>query len=179
MTPGSVEGGTRAVIPPLLVLGLGNPLLGDDGVGLRLLELLAADAPRRWGEAVELLDGGTQGLALLGRIAGRSALVLLDAVALGAAAGTIHVLDSGTALGLGYRSTTAHEGNAGELLKAALLLGDLPPEVAVVGIEPLQMRTGIGLTEVVEAALPEGARRARDVIDDALTHFPAVGAEQR
>ena len=156
---------------PVLVLGIGNSLLGDDGVGIRLVEELSRH-PDGWGHAVVFLDGGTQGLALLGRLAGRSALVLLDAVALGSPPGAIHILRNQEILTLGSRSSTAHEGNAGELLRAALLTGDLPPEVLVVGIEPESVHTGMGLSEVVREALPKALEAARAEV---LRSVPTAG----
>ena len=151
----------------VLVLGIGNSLLGDDGVGVRLVEELSRHAGG-WGAAIEFLDGGTQGLALLGRLEGRRVLVLLDAVALGAAPGTVHILRNQEVLTMGFRSTTAHEGNAGELLRAAMLIGDLPPEVVVVGVEPESVRTGMGLSESVEKAMPKALAAARAVLSDAI-----------
>ena len=74
---------------PVLVLAVGNILLGDDGCGQRVLAELAT-VRARWGSAVELVDGGTQGMALLGLLSGRRAVVVLDAVRLGAAPGTVH-----------------------------------------------------------------------------------------
>jgi hydrogenase maturation protease len=132
-------------------MALGNLLLGDDGVGLVLLERVAKHAD--WGPAVELLDGGTAGLALLGALDDRSGVLLLDAVGLGAAPGTVHVMALDQVLGMGRKAGTAHEGNAGELLQAAMLLGSLPAKVVVVGVEPELVRTGIGLSESVTAAL--------------------------
>jgi hydrogenase maturation protease len=159
MIPGSVE---------LLVLGLGNPLLGDDGAGLLLLSELEREA-QPWGHRVEFLDGGTQGLMLLERVAGRPALLILDAVSLGAAPGTVHVLRDTEALGLdSHHGQTAHEGNAAELLGAALLLGECPERVFVVGIEPAQVKTGIGLSEPVAAALPEALAAARELMAEML-----------
>jgi len=159
MTSGSVE---------LLVLGLGNPLLGDDGAGLLLLDELQRDAAG-WGARVEFLDGGTQGLMLLDRVAGRPTLLILDAVALGGAPGTVHVLRDVEALGLdSHHIQTAHEGNAGELLAAALLLGECPGQVFVVGIEPAQVKTGIGVSEPVRAALPAAAAAARGIVEEVM-----------
>ncbi len=142
---------------PLLVLGLGNPLLRDDGVGLRVLAEVEREAACGDG-SIEFMDGGTQGLALLGLIADRRTLVILDAVRLGAVPGTVHVLRGQRALdaapdpGLG-----AHEGNAGDLLRAAALTGDLPPDVAVIGVEPELIETRIGLTTPVERAVAKAA----------------------
>jgi len=121
--------GRPPAVPPLLVLGLGNRLLRDDGLGLELLARLApqlASDPR-----VELLDGGTQGLALLHRLEDRAALLVLDAVALGSEPGAVHHI-AGCGRIAAHRSGGAHEGNAGELLAVARLVGDLPEVVEVV-----------------------------------------------
>lgn len=167
MTRGSVE---------LLVLGLGNPLLGDDGAGLLLLSELQRETAE-WGGRVEFLDGGTQGLMLLDRVAGRPALLILDAVSLGAAPGTVHVLRDTEALGLdSHHSRTVHEGNAAELLGAALLLGECPARIFVVGIEPARIRSGIGVSEPVRAALAPALATARGIVAEALT-APAAAAQ--
>src|SRR5271169_2822928 len=95
--------------PPILVLGLGNLLLSDDGVGLRLLEELARET---WSDDVEFVDGGTQGLALLPYLSERQAVMVLDAIGLGAEPGTLHILRGDDVRQLhGQRSETAHEGN--------------------------------------------------------------------
>ncbi len=154
MTAGSAS--PRNGKAPLLVLGLGNLLLRDDGVGLELLKRLEArfaDMP-----GVEMVEGGTQGLALLPYLEQRPGLLILDAAALGAAPGTVHVLwnpeHHAAPRGLG-----AHEGNAGELLDAAQLVGYLPGRVCLVGVEPADISTGIGLSGTVEGAL-DGAVEA-------------------
>ena len=139
MTAGSVD----------LVLAVGNLLLQDDAVGLRLLEML----PRE--DGVDYIDGGTQGLALLPYLDGRRSIVVLDAIKLGAAPGTVHVIKEFAS----RRATTAHESNAMELLATARMLGYECGEVTVVGIEPAKIATGIGLSPEVEAALPQAVAR--------------------
>jgi hydrogenase maturation protease len=151
MTPGSVK-------RPVLVLGVGNALLGDDGAGLLVLAELERDA-EKWGAQVEFLDGGTQGLALLARIAGRRALLVLDAVELGAAPGTVHVLRGWSHAG--ERASTAHESNVAELLQASTLLGECPEQVTVIGIEPERIGTGIGVSEAVASAVGKAVEAAR------------------
>ncbi len=160
MTAGSTD---------VLVLGLGNLLLSDDGLGLRLLKALAAE-----GAPAEFLDGGTQGLALLAHLADRRALIILDAVALGSPPGAVHVLP-GDAISA-HHAVTAHGSNALELLATARLLGDLPPSVTILGIEPDCLRTGIGLSPAVEAALPQALACAREALESALA---APAAERR
>jgi len=145
------------------VLGLGNLLLGDDGVGLRLLE----DLRREFGEtgAIEFVDGGTQGLALLGYLADRPNVVILDAVGLGAPPGTVHVLGASDIEQLrARRAATAHEGNALEILAVAQLLGQAPGHVLIVGVEPAQVLTGVGLSPEVESVLPRALAEARRIL---------------
>jgi len=144
--------------PPVLVLGVGNVLLRDDGAGLLVLAELERDAAH-WAGQVEFLDGGTQGLALLDRIAGRRVLLVLDAVALGAEPGTVHVLRGWSHAG--ERASTAHESNVAELLQASTLLGECPEQVTVIGIEPARIETGIGVSDAVAKAVGEAVEAAR------------------
>jgi len=67
---------------PVLLLALGNPLMEDDGAGQEVLASIKSSTPE-WGRQVEFVDGGTQGLALLGMFERRKAVVFLDAVRLG------------------------------------------------------------------------------------------------
>jgi len=168
MTSGSASGGYTA---PILVLGLGNTLLGDDGVGPALLEELA-QRYRYAGGFVEFLDGGTQGLALLGRIAGRQALIVLDALATGGQPGTVSVLEGSDVLRYATgRSTTAHEGNATELLATAAFLGDLPENCYVIGVEPGTLSTGVGLSKDVQKSLQNALTCAQNVVDGFLVEL--------
>lgn len=165
MTAGSRNASPEERAParaPILVLGLGNPLLMDDGAGLRLLAELEAESEF---SGIEFVDGGTQGIALLPLLDERHAVLLLDAMGLGAPAGTVHALaGEGVLLARARRAGTAHEGNAVELLQLARLLGQLPDRVTVVGVEPGEVRTGIGLTQVVEDALPSALEKARTAL---------------
>jgi hydrogenase maturation protease len=163
--PAHLASEDRGEVAPVLVLAVGNVLLGDDGLGRALLERVSARAGR-WGGVVEFVDGGTQGLALLGVVARRRALLVLDAVALGAAPGTVHVLLGDEVFAAApHRGATAHEGNAAELLRAAAMVGDLPSRVAVVGVEPEGLEVGAGLSPSVERGLAEAVRVALEVLD--------------
>ncbi len=168
-TTGSASPSALATAP-VLVLGLGNSLLGDDGAGLRMLEALSEQFPPH--EAVEFIDGGTQGLALTGYLADRKAILVLDAMAFGQPAGTIHVLWGEDLWRIrAQRSTTAHEGNALELFATARMLGYDWAEVAAIGIEPRNIRTGIGLSAEVEAALDDALLKARIILDDMVNTY--------
>jgi hydrogenase maturation protease len=133
-----------------LVLGLGNPLLGDEGVGLRALQALssAADLP----PSVELVDGGTAGLSLVPRLRSAARVLVLDAISAGRPPGTVLRLD-GAELGReGFGKTSPHEIGLPDILSASRLLGG-PEEVVVLGIEPDSLDLGVGLSAPVENAI--------------------------
>jgi len=139
--------------------------MSDDGAGQALLARLESEAAR-WGSRVELMDGGTQGLALLGKFEGRQAVVFLDAIRLGDQAGAVHVLKDGELLRMGGgRAATAHEGSAPQILAVLELLGQVPGQIVMIGIEPDRIETGMGLSAAVEQALAIAARLACVTID--------------
>jgi hydrogenase maturation protease len=153
---------------PVLVLGLGNTLLGDDGLGPALIEQMLQDEDQ-WNDRIEFLDGGTQGLALLGHLSGREAIIIVDALAMGATPGTTKILNVSELFQIGARhAATSHEGNAGELLAIAKILNELPDRVFIVGVEPEIIATGYGLSESVSRALPIAADRVRDLLTELI-----------
>lgn len=146
-------------------MGLGNLLLSDDAVGLRLLK----DLTWEMGETddVDFVDGGTQGLALLPYLSGRQSVLILDAVKLGAAPGTVHVLKDDDVVRIPARhAETSHEGNGLELLAIARLIGERWQQIVVVGVEPAQVRTGIGLTPEVTAGAAHALATARQLLQE-------------
>ena len=133
---------------PLLVLGVGNPLRSDDGVGCRVVELLAA-SPLPPG--VEVVDGGTAGLDLALLVAGRRHVVLVDAVDADGAPGSVVRLD-GADLVAGSPAASLHEAGLADALDLARRMGAGPESVDLWGIVPVTLAEGIGLTPVVESA---------------------------
>ena len=138
---------------PATVIGVGNVLLGDDGAGVRVVDLLMGDdatAARVLPPGARLVDGGTLGLQLLAHIREAGSLVVVDAVDVGAAPGTVLVRRGDELF--------AH-GAVGELLDTARLLGWLPEATALVGIQIESTRHGHRLSEPVAAALPLAVAR--------------------
>jgi len=153
---------------PILVLGLGNLLLGDDGVGLRLLDTLAAESG--YGDAVDFVDGGTQGLALLGYLADREAVLVLDAITRGDPPGRVHVL-RGVEDFRARRAGSAHESSALELFETARILGNSWRDVVLVGIEPKNLRTGMELSAEVEASISAACGHARAALREMVESY--------
>jgi hydrogenase maturation protease len=152
----------------ILVVGIGNRLLCDDGVGIELMERLQKRYAGR--EGVAFIDGGTLGLVLLGYLEGRRAVLFLDAVAGSAPGGTVHELTLADLETMRSNDTvsTAHESGAIQLIATAKLIGVLPETVSVVGIEPESLRTGEEFSEVVTKAIPAALEKAASRLDRLL-----------
>ena len=138
---------------PLRIIGVGNPLMADDGLGIVAAERLAA---LDWPEGVEVLDGGTGGLTLLDLLAGARGVILLDAVAMGAAPGTLRRFTGAELERLPAEAPglSLHGSGLAEVLALARELGQLPP-LLLFGVEPLRVELGLGLSPAVVAALEE------------------------
>ena len=142
----------------VVVLGLGNILNRDEGLGVSALgplRLRLGPAP-----GIEVLDGGVLGMSLLPLVESCSHLLLLDAVDTGAPPGTVTVLGREEIPLFGRRKLSLHQLGFQEVLQLAGLRGRLPENLALVGAQPTDISVGIGLSPELEAALPEIAARA-------------------
>jgi hydrogenase maturation protease len=136
----------------ILVLGVGNPLLGDEGLGPQTIHELSS--AYSFPPDVRLLDGGTAGLSLLSEIAAVEKLLVVDAVQTGAAPGTVVSLD-GSALDRDRRGLMGpHDIGVRELVTTARLYGG-PTETMLLGIEPETLGLGLGLSAPVAKSLPK------------------------
>jgi len=133
-----------------VVLGLGNILHSDDGVGARAAERLKSDA--RLPDNITVIEGGTLGLELLPDLWDCSDLLVLDAVDVGATPGTVVRL-SGEQLHTLSGSANVHQLGVDDLLVALRLARQLPP-VLLLGIQPESTDWGCTLSPTVEAAIP-------------------------
>lgn len=138
-----------------LILGIGNMLMGDEGVGVRVIEALRSDELPK---GVKCLDGGTGSFLLLGPMQEARRVILVDATIDGAPAGTVRRLQP--RFSADYpRTLTAHDIGLKDLLDAFYLLGDAPEVVLyAVSIPPLQ-EMGLQLSTAVAAVVPSLARR--------------------
>ncbi|HRY05514.1 MAG TPA: hydrogenase maturation protease [Hyphomicrobiaceae bacterium] len=141
----------------ILVLGLGNALLSDDGVGVHTIAALQAELGSHAG--VRLCDGGTLGLALLPDLEKASSLIVVDAGELGGAAGEIRCFeDEAMDQRLVGKKRTAHEVAAADLLDAAALTSGRPAHRVLIAIQPASTAWGLEPTPAVRACLPELCR---------------------
>jgi len=137
----------------ILILGVGNILLRDEGVGVRVVERLEQEYV--FSPGVELMDGGTLGLKLLEPISRADRLIVVDAVLNHSPPGTLHRLEGeDLRKSLAFKSSL-HQVDLVETLAYSEILGKRPRTV-VVGVEPEDMSSwGTELTETVAARLPE------------------------
>ncbi len=140
---------------PILVLGLGNPLRGDDGVGCAVIQELARFSLP---DSVEVMEGGTPGVGLLNLLQDRRHVIIVDAAEMGRAAGEwVRFSPEQVDLTVAARSLSLHAAGVAE----AMALGDalrLPiPGVTIYGIQPECVDWGEGLSPLVLAVVPQVA----------------------
>jgi hydrogenase maturation protease len=133
-----------------LVLGLGNLVHSDDGLGVHAIQSLTND-PRIPPDVV-LMDGGTQGLNLLAHISAFQRLLVIDALDVGETPGTVLRLE-GKALKNLPGKPSVHQLGFADLLVALELLGESPEEIVLLGVQPLSTEWTTELTPPVREAL--------------------------
>ena len=137
--------------PRILVMGVGNVLMGDEGVGVHAIGRLEH---RSWPPHVTLLDGGTGGFHLLSHLGACDVLVLIDATLDGLPPGTLTVIEPRYAADF-PKALSAHDIGLKDLVDSAAVLGILPKirlvTISVSAIQPMQMT----LSPEVEASLPQ------------------------
>ncbi|HEY7684285.1 MAG TPA: HyaD/HybD family hydrogenase maturation endopeptidase [Gemmatimonadales bacterium] len=156
--------------PPTVVLGLGNPLMGDDGLGLAVLARLREEWD--WPPEVELVDGGTWGMNLLPLIEDAGALLLLDAIRTGARAGEPVRLERDRLPRYLAHKLSPHQIDLKEVLALAELRGTLPALTVAIGAEPGEVTLSTTLT-------PELARTVGIVARAAVDQLAAWGHQGR
>jgi len=134
-----------------VVIGLGNPLMGDDGLGLAVLERLRDGW--RLPEDVELVDGGTWGMNLLPAIEDAQRVLLIDAIEIGAAPGTEIILPRDRLPRYLATKISPHEVDLRDVLALAELRGTLPEYTTAIGLQPARIELSEELSDVVREGL--------------------------
>lgn len=138
-----------------LVLGLGNVLLGDEGIGVRIVQHLHQNYADLKG--VTFLDGGTLSFTLAGYIDDADNLIIIDAAQLNDAPGQIAVYEgeSMDRFVTGNRNKSVHEVNITDILALSYLGGQLPVHRALIGIQPEIIDWSSSLSAAVADAIPK------------------------
>jgi len=137
-----------------VVLGLGNPLMADEGIGIYLVERLQESADAY--PSVEFVDAGTGGLSILHQIEGREKAVLIDCAFMDEPPGTLRRFtpdEVHSTKGLAHQSL--HEADLLRILELARRLGQAPGEIVIVGIQPERVAPGPGLSPVLVERIDE------------------------
>jgi hydrogenase maturation protease len=150
--------------PRTLVLGLGNMLMADDGIGLAALARLQDG----WfiPPQVDLVDGGTWGMNLLPLIESADRLLVLDAIDSGAAPGTCAELRDGDVPRFLAQKLSPHQIDLREVLALAQLRGTLPGELVAIGVQPGRIEMSTDLSPEVSAHLDEMVKLAGAVLQE-------------
>lgn len=134
----------------LLILGLGNLLCRDDGLGVLVAQAIAEtrDIP----EGARVLDGGTLGLSLLPYLEDAERAILVDAIQADTPPGSIVRLE-GDAVGPAVAARlSVHQVGVSDLIEAARWRGRVPPTLVLLGIVPETIELGVGLSAPVAGA---------------------------
>ena len=136
----------------LLVLGLGNVLCSDDGLGVAAVELLARQY--RLPESVRVMDGGTLGLSLLSYISSSDDVILVDAISDEGPPGTFIRLEGSDVAPAVRNRLSCHQIGVADLLDALNLLDAEPRSLTLLGLIPETLELGLGRSPPVETQLP-------------------------
>ena len=134
----------------ILILGIGNPLLGDDGFGVEVVRRLGDQAALG---GVEVLDGGACGLYLLPYLEGKSLILVIDAINFGGVAGQMIRFSANEVPAFLGMKLSEHQVTFHEVLALMKLMKIHPREFLFIGVQPAASRWGDGLSPDVETTI--------------------------
>lgn len=137
----------------IIVLGVGNILLSDEGIGVRAVEKLQRDYDLP--PEVVVIDGGTTGMEMLEDLSNADHLIIIDAVRSGKAPASIVRLADEQVPVFFKTKLSPHQIGLSDVLATLALIGEAPGGVTVIGVEPASLETGMALSPQVEARMPE------------------------
>jgi len=156
-------------LPPIRIVGIGNVLMGDDGLGPYAVEILTSRY--EFPDHVEVVDGGTPGLDFLPYVSHAGAVIILDTVASDAEPGTLKIYRDGEIIGSAPPPRlTPHQPGLREALMAAKLTDSSPQEMVLLGVVPSTLDQGTRLSDPVQAAV-------EPLVQAAVEELRRLGAE--
>lgn len=137
----------------VLVLGVGNILLADEGIGVRVVEALVERY--HLPDGVDVVDGGTSGMDMLDMMGDRDHLILVDAVKSAGGPGAIIRLRGDQVPAFFRTKISPHQLGISDVLAALRLLEREPRGITLIGIEPKDLRTALELSPAIAAKVDE------------------------
>lgn len=154
----------------IVLLGVGNILLSDEGVGVRAIE----EIERRYAlpPEVQVIDGGTSGMELLDDLASADRLIIVDCVKSGARPGTVVKLSGEQVPTFFTTKISPHQVGLCDVLATLAIMEESPGETVIIGVQPASLAMTMDLTDTVSASMPF-------VIDEVLAELRRAGVEPR
>jgi hydrogenase maturation protease len=170
---------THTTSPNILILGVGNVLLSDEGAGIKALHLL--ESRYLFPPQVELLDGGTSGLELLPALDHRSHVFIIDAVhQKDLPPGGVIRVDLSQSPAFLRQKISPHQLGLSDVLAVAEMSGNLPPFMVLLGIQPLNLDTGLELSKPVRNGLEQIIESLLNALaDEGMSPIPRGNAHNQ
>lgn len=148
------------------VLGLGNTMFGDEGFGVEVIRYLEEHS--EFPESVQLIDGGTQGIYLLDYFESVDYLLVFDAIIPQNYDREVYVYKNDELPSFIYRKMSAHQVGLSELISLSRLHGKVPKDLILIGVPPVNLNMGVGLSETVMALVPKAVKMGKAIISNWL-----------
>jgi hydrogenase maturation protease len=149
-----------------VLLGIGNIILSDEGIGVRAVE--AFEKRYRLPDDVLAIDGGTSSMELIDELSNLDFLLVFDTIVAGKPPGTIVKLAGAEVPAFFRRKLSPHQISLSDLLASLEFLGQAPKDIVVLGVQPVTLELGLDLTEPVAVRVPE-------LVEMAAAEFAARG----
>jgi hydrogenase maturation protease len=140
-----------------LVVGVGNEMMRDEGVGVAVVRALRSEP---LGEEARVLELGTRGFDLIYEMESAARVIVIDAVRAGREPGSVYVFEPEEARSINSRTSSLHGLDLLDVLELAAATG-IRPQVMIVGVEPQEVAPGLGLSQRVKRRLGEVVDRVR------------------
>jgi len=149
----------------ITILGIGNTLYSDEGVGVQIIPILEELINDHDEEVVEIIEGATDGMKLLGPVEDCDYLIIIDAINAGKEPGTIITISNDEIPKYFGIKMSIHQVGFQEVLFAARIRERLPKEMIMFGIQPESLKLGVELTETVKNRLSELANLIKEQVN--------------
>ncbi len=146
------------------VICIGNPLMGDDGAGVAVLEILKKSIP----SDVQIIDQGTGGLNLLYTLEGLDAAIIVDAVDFGGKPGEVRAFNPEEVDSVKTLGYSLHDVDILSIIELARKMGNCPGILFITAIQPASLSSSTELSPEVKAALPELAEVVLNLLEQIM-----------